>query len=307
MNTQTGAATEPRDTPKLGRRIEPLIPGSEPWLRNMSASKVPAVLGLSRWDSPFSLWHRMAGTYQPKEQTAAQSRGHYLEPAIAAWWADQWPTAVLTPGACWQHSELDWYTASPDRLIYHDDGAEHPMGILEVKSAADADEWGKPGTDEIPVGYRAQVVAQMDIVGVDIARVAVLLPFLEFREYVVDYNPAEANYIRSRCELFMRSIREGKPPALDAHGETYKTVRALQPDVDGSDIDVPADLAHAFTDSYGDLTAATEAHQAAKSLLLDHMGSAKRALWNGQPIAERRTRGDGLPYIQAHRSLRSLA
>ena len=38
-----------------------LQPGSPDWQTRMTASKVAAVLGLSPWESRFSLWHRMSG------------------------------------------------------------------------------------------------------------------------------------------------------------------------------------------------------------------------------------------------------
>ena len=35
------------------------------------------------------MWHLMRGDIPPKPQTRDQSRGHYLEPAILAWWHDR--------------------------------------------------------------------------------------------------------------------------------------------------------------------------------------------------------------------------
>ena len=66
-----------------------LDPGSPGWLRLMTASKVAAILGVSQWDSPRSMWHRMRNELPAEPQSTVQSRGHYLEPAVLAWWADQ--------------------------------------------------------------------------------------------------------------------------------------------------------------------------------------------------------------------------
>jgi len=41
--------------------IPELEPGSAGWYQFMTASKVAAAMGLSPYESPFSLWHRMAG------------------------------------------------------------------------------------------------------------------------------------------------------------------------------------------------------------------------------------------------------
>ncbi|MER2224040.1 MAG: hypothetical protein ABS976_20875, partial [Rhodococcus sp. (in: high G+C Gram-positive bacteria)] len=36
-------------------------PGSPEWLKLITASKIPSILGISRFKSQFSLWHEMAG------------------------------------------------------------------------------------------------------------------------------------------------------------------------------------------------------------------------------------------------------
>lgn len=277
-----------------GIAIDPLKPGSPEWYRSMSASKVAAVLGLSKWESPFSLWHRMAGLVEPEPQTVDQARGHYLEPAIAAWFADQHPEFVVKPGACWRHGEHGWATASPDRQLYVDTRQGHrPVGILEIKTDAGDYPWGKPGTDEIPVHYRAQVMWQMDVVGVDTCYVAVLSSYLEFREYVVHYDAEEAALIRGRCADFMRSLDEGRAPELDGSEATYTVVRQLPDGVIDEAIDVPDDIAHAFTDAIYDVKAAEERKRLACARLLEHMGDHRQARWNDKPLATRAVKADG--------------
>jgi putative phage-type endonuclease len=95
----------------------PLVPGSAEWLSRMSASKIAAVVGLSPYESRYSLWMRMAGLVPQQEQTSAMSRGHYLEPAIAAWFADQHPDWTITPTGTFQHPRHEWMVASPDRQV----------------------------------------------------------------------------------------------------------------------------------------------------------------------------------------------
>src|SRR6266704_493758 len=153
-------------------RIEP---GSREWLRVMSASKIPAVLGLSPWESRFSLYHRMTGMVgdDTNDQTR---RGHYLEPAIAAWFADQHPDWRIQETGTWLHPQRPWQAASPDRTATLPDGS---VELVECKSSAMFEDWGEPGTDEIPVYHRGQVIWQMDTVGLRRCHVAVILPFLE--------------------------------------------------------------------------------------------------------------------------------
>ncbi len=97
-------------------RVVGLDPGSEAWLREMTASKVPAVLGLSPWESRFSLWYRMAGLVPAQDETAAMARGNYLEDAVARWVADQ-HRLVIHEGLTWRNKARPWQVASPDLRV----------------------------------------------------------------------------------------------------------------------------------------------------------------------------------------------
>lgn len=276
----------------------PLQPGSPAWLRTMSASKIAAVAGLSPYESRFSLWHRMAG-HLADEQTDAHRRGHYLEPAIRNWFADQHPEWAVTLTGTWAHECAPWMTASPDGLV---DGAE----LLEIKTAADPDGWGKPGTDEIPVGYRAQVQWQLLVTGAKRCHVAVLLPYLSFAEYVVDADTGEQRYLTEAAEAFMASLPGGpleQRPNLDDHAATFTAVRELHPGIDGTDAEVPPPLADRYCTALAAHKAADAERQAATTALADHMGTAKRALTGDLVLARRQAKGTGLPYLVAGKNL----
>lgn len=279
-------------------------PGSAEWLQRMTASKVAAVLGLSPWESRFSLWHRMAGLAEPSPDTDQTRRGTYLEDGVARWFADQHRSEFeLLPGLSWRHQERPWQAASPDRLIVErDTWAKRTLAVLEVKTANNADEWGEPGTDEVPPYYRAQVVWQLDTLGLSTGYVAVLLgPGLTFAEYRIDYNEAEAAYIRSEAKAFMDSLPGGpaeQRPDVDAHSETYTVLRQINPDIDG-DVDVPHHLARDYCQTLRAKRAADAAHDHARNALADHMQTARRAMWEGRSIATRQQRGDSPPFVKA--------
>ncbi len=163
-------------------------PGSREWNRLITASKVPAILGISPWQSPYSLWMQMAGRLDGGPDTATTRRGHYLEPAILEWWEDARPGRVFSTGL-WV-STIPWGGATLDGLGYVDD--LDTCVIVEVKSAAYRDGWGSPGTDEIPAHYLAQVQWQLAMCpDAERAYVAVLFgQGFEFAEYVVERDPA---------------------------------------------------------------------------------------------------------------------
>ena len=282
------------------RQIPTVTPGSAEWLTYMSASKISAVLGLSPWESPYSLWCQMAGLTSRDEQTKEQARGHYLESSIAAWLADQHPEYELAPGDCWVNNDRPWQLASPDgRFLAAGSLAE----LVEYKTDADGSGWGEPGTDEIPLYYRAQVQWQMDTLGARRTRLGVLTGRLEFREYVVDYDAEDARIMRAAAEEFLNSLLWGEMPDLDAHAATYEAVRKQHADIDGEDADIDDTIAAEFLAALPAAKAAEAALTAAKTRLAAAMGTAKRARWRGYTLATRQAKGGGTPYVVAGRNL----
>lgn len=288
----------------LGPRMEP---GTDEWLRTMSASKIAAVVGLSTYESRFSLWHRMSGLLDQEPDDDQKRRGHYLEPAIAQWFADQHPDWVIEATGTWGHPDRPWQTASPDRLVYRNVDDPQDVALLELKSAATTDEWGDPGTDEIPVGYRAQVLWQMDTVGVYVCHIAVLTAYLEFVEYVVHYDADEAAYLRDRARQFMDTL-PGQPgerrPSLDGSTATYQSVRELHPDIEPIDVEVDERLAISYRDALAQYKAAEAEKQRLTAEVLDAIGTGRRAViprvdGKTEPVAVRVPgRGEAPPFLR---------
>lgn len=220
-------------------------PGTPEWVRLMSASKVPVALGLSPWQSPFSLWHDMTGrTVRDVEQTPAMARGHFLEAGVLAWWQAQHPEVRTSDAqvAVWLD---DWGIATLDTLAILDDGS---TVICEAKTSSSWDEWGTPGTDEVPVHYLAQVLWQLALTPQAVrAYIAVLGPFLDFREYVIeraDYAEDIDATVRA-ARAFYDSLAGDTPPEPSAPWPpTIATLRALHPDIErGRTVVVPDEVA----------------------------------------------------------------
>src|SRR5205823_13949319 len=76
-----------RDLPVFVGDFEP---GSPEWhaarARGLGGSEIAAVLGLSPWESKFSLWHRKMGLASPVVETDEMYWGKLHEPTILAEW-----------------------------------------------------------------------------------------------------------------------------------------------------------------------------------------------------------------------------
>jgi putative phage-type endonuclease len=271
-----------------------LTPGSPEWLRIVTASKVAAILGLSPWDSPRSLWHKMHGDLPREEQTAAMSRGHYLEPAILAWWRDQHAGCVTD----WEEQASftlgDWAAATPDAACNLTIGGEDAAVLVEAKSTSM--DWD----NELPAYYLTQVLFQLAVSGLSRCYVPVIGPRLTFTEYVVDiadYSD-DVPLIMARCRAFWESLASDEPPPLDDTVATYDAVRKVHPEIErGAEVEVDAKQARALVDWCDELKATERNARFAKSTVIDLMGRAQYATHNGVRIARRQPRGNDVTFV----------
>lgn len=283
-------------------------PGDPQWVKTMTASKIGAVIGKSPYDSPFSLWHKMAGSVPWEVDNDTLRRGHYLEPALRQWFRDQHPTLQVDPNkGTWVNNDRPWQAASPDGLALTRSVKREVVALVQCKTSLLDWEWGEPLTDEIPPGYRAQVMWEMDTLGIDRCHLSVLTSSLEFREYVVDYDPDEAQGLREAAQAFLRSIELGRPPALDGHDETYQAVRHLHADIDDVKVEVSPAIVHDLVVALLDRDDAEERRRTAITAIAARMGNARHATCADRIIATRQSRKDGIPYLVTARGLAAQA
>lgn len=275
-------------------------PGSDDWhaarAHGLGGSEISAVLGLSPFDSRFSLWHRKAGAVGPVEQTPEMEWGTRLEPVILGKYREQHPDLDYeVRNGTFVHDERRWQVVNPDLLA-----ADR---VIESKYSIFGDDYGEPGTDEVPVHVRTQVLWYCDVLDQPFADIAVLVGGYDYREYRVEYDADEAAELRDAGRQFLDEVAAGVLPDIDEHSATYQTIREMHPEIDGADVDLPDDIALRYIAARVALKATEDEEQLARSLVADQMGNAKRAMWDGRCIATRQARGDGTPYVVAGRNL----
>lgn len=261
--------------------------------QGIGGSEVAAILGLSPWESPYSLWHAKANGWI-SDPNPEMEWGTYLEPALLAWYrdhADDLDDLEHAPGL-FVHRSRRWQRAAPDGIAWVTDdtcdGGEKVPRIVEAKKASSDDEWGTPGTDEVPPYYRVQVVWYMDVLGIETADLVVSNLGRSPEVYRVTYDPAEARLLRGHAAAFWRSLRHGVMPDLDSHAQTLQTVRRLHPGIDGTDFTADPVTASDWLAAKTALKAAEDMARLRTSELLDAMGEARRALTpDGTPFARR--------------------
>lgn len=267
-------------------------PGSPAWKKLITASKVAAILGVSKWDSPRSMWNIMAGVDPGEEQNDEQARGHYLEAGVLAWFFDHHPELERLPDAgTIFHPMLPWAAATPDAVARNRDTGE--VVAVDAKTDADGTDWGKAGTDEIPAYYAAQGMWTCHVLGTGRIYFPLLSSRLLFCEYVLDYRPGVGGQIEARCKAFLDSIAANVPPPIDGHLKTFESLKRMNPDIEDWEVQLDTDLAREFVVSRQVAKAATARELEAKSRVVEAMGTAKVARCGDQMIARRQNTANG--------------
>lgn len=197
------------------------------WRRGgLGGSDVAALLGLSPWASPFDVWlSKIHGA--TTDDNAAMTRGRRLESAIGAWAAEEL-SADLLPAAPMADPDRPWLRGTPDGYLMID-GARYG---LEIKTARNLDQWGEPGSADIPPTYRAQVAWYMALTKLDRFYVAVFATFSDdWRIYIVDRDlEVEAALLQLAGDWWDRHVTNGERPPLDGSPGCAKALQAAYPD-----------------------------------------------------------------------------
>ena len=287
-----------------------VVPGTPEHRRLATGSKIAAMIGLSKWESPAELWHRMRGDIPPQESTPAMRRGHNQEAAILDWFFTELrPDLDQTSGEqTFTRDDLPWAAANPD-AVANENGT--PVFVDAKSIARDGGEWGKPGTDEVPIYYVTQMLWAMHMThdegGMKVQRTYVVKhgPYVDQTDvYHVDYAPDMAAALEERAHQFMESLTDddGCPPITDRAG-VHKTFAKLHPDIAPDSVwEINPDLARDYITARDATKTAQAAEDAAKARILQAMGNAKTAVCGGQKIGTRQsTKTDTIYFRPAQR------
>lgn len=267
----------------------------------ISASEIAAVLGISPWESPFSLYHRKVNGWDT-ESNADMTAGRYAESAICEWYDDAYNADekhYIELAGLYASAARRWQLATPDRLVFlacqscwtgiecHGHHGDQPVSLVEAKYLIGGwDGWGEPGTDDIPVYYRAQGLQQADVLEVDEVHFAAWHG-ADFRLYRVRRDEKDLRMMRVAGERFMTRLAEGDPPELDGHPATIRALKNIHPSIEDRDIDVPVEFAEGYRRARALVHRASDVLDRYEARARETLGPARRLLCNGHLVCSR--------------------
>ena len=184
----------------------------------LGGSDVAAVLGLSRYRSPFDVWLEKTHdpAWQPSEDNPMMRFGRLVEPALARAYMEDKDRIVVQGVNGGPFDEPIWHPggvvfAHPDGLV-EDDGTDGG-GVWEGKTAYDDRDW----KDGVPPGYEAQVRSYLATLGEPWCDVTVMFrQTADINHYRIDADPVLDAGIITLAERFWNDyVMTGIQPPMD--------------------------------------------------------------------------------------------
>lgn len=198
-------------TPRIMKH--PPAPGTEEWAKQISASKVPVILGLvPQWKTPAELWLEMTGNAERQILEGDHLQwGHHAEDSLVSWWKHK------NPG--WQTGSGEVTYTNPDlpfpNIATLDRRARRGrrFHIIECKTSIDARTWDSE--EYLPSHVHAQVITQMGISGIHEASVVSQLGSTVPKIFEVEWDQEIWGGIVKECAAFYESLGNAEPPMPD--------------------------------------------------------------------------------------------
>lgn len=260
------------------------------WRRGgIGASDVAAIVGLSRFGSPMSVWADKTGLASGDDDNEYMEFGRRAEVMVGPWFTDR--TGLLVAGEqTWcVHPGHNHHRATVDGLVVESlesVGISDALGVLEIKTSGEG-EW-----QAVPDDYECQVQWQMHVTGLPHAWLAVLHG-RKFRTYEVPRDDRAIGLLVEMVDSFWNAhVLGGVAPPADGSEATSRALRdafpAAEPGlaVDISDI---SDAISEMAEAKAERKRAEERVRAAENAIKAALGEAEVGLVRGEPAVTWRT------------------
>lgn len=197
----------------------------------IGASDVAAIIGLSPWASPWSVWADKAGLLPPAPENEAMAAGRWLEAAIGPWFTHETGLHVTGEQTWCAHPDHGHHRCTVDGFVrdgpgYVLDGSDFDkaLGLVEIKVTGPGRRW-----DVVPAHYQAQGQWQMHVTGLPKVWFAVLTGRrLDIHE--LDRDQDDIDFMVEHVDAFWHDhVLKGTPPATDGHDATARALAEVYP------------------------------------------------------------------------------
>ena len=179
----------------------------------IGASEVASVVGLNPGETPYQLWRKKRGMDEPAEENFFMRAGHYLEDAVARFYADESGREIIGSSAedfMFVDRKRPFLRVSPDRTFWLN-GMAHSddnKGILECKTTQRSVD-----PEDLPKHWFCQVQMNLGVAGYEQGSLAWLCQGREFGYKDITFYPEFYGWLVDEVEKFWKdNVIGGKEP-----------------------------------------------------------------------------------------------
>lgn len=210
----------------MNKTISTVGMSREEWLEirrgSIGGSDAAAIVGLSKWSSPYSVWAEKTGRTVEKEDSEAMRLGRDLEAYVALRWCEATGKQVRRKNAIIYNEAYPFAHANLDRVVV----GEH--AVLECKTTGTLDMKKFRDTD-FPEQYYAQCVHYLAVTGADRCYLAVLQFGKGFYTYELERDEDEIHALMEAESAFWKCVESDTAPEADGAPATTETIGAIYP------------------------------------------------------------------------------
>lgn len=207
----------------------------EEWLeqrrKSIGGSDAAAIVGLSKWSSPYSVWAEKTGRLPEAEDTEAMRIGRDLEEYVAQRWCEATGKRVRRRNAIIKNELYPFAHANVDRLVIGEDAG------LECKTTSTLDVMQFRGVD-FPEKYYAQCVHYMAVTGASRWYLAVLVFGRGFFTFELERDQAEIDALMQAEERFWTFVETDTAPAPDGEKATSDAITTIYAETNGEAVEL---------------------------------------------------------------------
>lgn len=198
----------------------------EQWLearrKGIGGSDVAAILGLSEWESPYSVWADKLGYLPPKEENEAMRQGRDFEDYVARRFCEATGKKVRRVNRILQHPEQYFMLANIDRdVVGENAGLEcKTTSVMNLK---------KFKNGEYPETYYCQCMHYMAVTGAGKWYLAVLILNKGFHIFEIERDEGEIAALISAERAFWTMVENMTPPVIDSLDATRRALEIVNP------------------------------------------------------------------------------
>ena len=217
----------------------------EDWLRQrrrgIGSSDAAAIMGLSRWGSPLSVFVDKLGLQELRDEDPEFMKwGHILEDPVAKEYAARTERTLFNPGAftIFAHDQLTFQQVTPDRMILNEKERDEAPGSLSIKTGGffKAKEW----EDEPPLEYQIQLQHELQVLGWSWGSFAILIGGQKLIHLDVERDDEFIKKLTVAEVNFWDKVLNEDPPPADDKESSAKALALLYPKSSGESVALPA-------------------------------------------------------------------